>query len=143
MFKKILLASDGSESSLRAARHAIALVSAFPEAKVDVIYVVPPIPPQWYSYYAPIDLDIPAIVRKAGEEALASTLQLFQEAGVSVQSLVESGDAAEEICAVAAEHHYDLIIVGRRGLGPLRELALGSVSHKVCQHAKCPVLVVN
>lgn len=143
MFNKILLASDSSEPALRAVKAAIELCRLNPEATVDVINIVPPIPPQWYTYYPAEDIDIPAFIQKTGEEALADSLKLFEEAGIQVNTIIESGDAAEEICDVAQEGNYDLIIVGRRGIGPIRELALGSVSNKICHRAKCPVLVVN
>ena len=53
------------------------------------------------------------------------------------------GRPADEIIRYAEESGADLLVMGSRGLGALREFALGSVSHKVLTHAKCPVLVVK
>jgi nucleotide-binding universal stress UspA family protein len=44
---------------------------------------------------------------------------------------------------IADRENADLIVVGSRGLGRLRELLIGSVSHKVAMLAKCPCLIVR
>jgi nucleotide-binding universal stress UspA family protein len=53
------------------------------------------------------------------------------------------GNAGETIVAISQERFFDLIVIGSRGLGAIRELMLGSVSHYVVQHALIPVLVVK
>jgi nucleotide-binding universal stress UspA family protein len=53
------------------------------------------------------------------------------------------GDPAKEILSVAAEEHADIIIMGRRGMGDLAGLLLGSVSHKVSHLAECACLTVK
>lgn len=53
------------------------------------------------------------------------------------------GAAAEVLLDFAKENDSDIIIIGSRGLGGIREFVLGSVSHNVVQHAQVPVLVVK
>lgn len=53
------------------------------------------------------------------------------------------GDLADEILRYAEGNGVDLITVGSRGLGGLKSLFLGSVSHKLVKDAKCPCLVVK
>ncbi len=43
----------------------------------------------------------------------------------------------------ADKHGSNLIVVGSRGLSGIKELMLGSVSHKISQYSKCPVLIVR
>jgi nucleotide-binding universal stress UspA family protein len=52
------------------------------------------------------------------------------------------GDIAETILAVANQHKAELIVVGRRGLGRLARLLMGSISQKITALADCPVIVV-
>jgi nucleotide-binding universal stress UspA family protein len=53
------------------------------------------------------------------------------------------GAPAEVILDYTKKNHNDLIVIGSRGLGGIREFVLGSVSHNVVQHARIPVLVVK
>lgn len=64
-------------------------------------------------------------------EGLNATVELLQ------------GSPAEVILAYAKEHTVDVIVIGSRGLGGIREFVLGSVSHNVVQSARIPVLVVK
>ena len=57
--------------------------------------------------------------------------------------LLEMGDAAQKIMEIASEIKCGLVLIGSRGRGGFKELLLGSVSHKVTNHAGCPVLVVK
>lgn len=63
--------------------------------------------------------------------------------GVESRMKVAHGDPAEEILKEAREGGYDLVILGRRELGPVGRLLLGSVSGKVAKNAPCPVVVAS
>src|SRR5581483_9446855 len=67
--------------------------------------------------------------------------QLAQK-GVAAETKVVFGDPADEIVR-EAESGYDLVVVGTRGLGPLAQHLLGSVSRRVAKRAPCPVLVAG
>ena len=56
---------------------------------------------------------------------------------------VLSGDAAERLLEYAREQAIDLIALGRRGVGQIRGLLMGSVSLKINSLAECPVLTVR
>jgi nucleotide-binding universal stress UspA family protein len=61
----------------------------------------------------------------------------------NVRMLLQEGDAAQRIMETANEEKCGLLLIGSRGRGGFKELLLGSVSHKVTNHADCPVLVVK
>jgi nucleotide-binding universal stress UspA family protein len=68
--------------------------------------------------------------------------QARKAGAVEVQTLSKSGDPAAQILAAAESINADLIVLGRRGLGRIAELLLGSVSSKVLHHSRVNVLVV-
>jgi nucleotide-binding universal stress UspA family protein len=77
-----------------------------------------------------------------GEEITARALEQAKEAGVTrIKTHTTSGDAADGILDMAQEAGADLVVVGHRGLGRVQSLLMGSVAHKVAQHADCAVLV--
>jgi len=53
------------------------------------------------------------------------------------------GRAADKIIETAKTQNVDLIVIGSRGLGGIKEIFLGSVSDRVADEAKCPVLIVK
>jgi len=63
--------------------------------------------------------------------------------GRPAERRVVHGDPAIEICRVAEEGQFDLVVIGSHGSGFLKRVVLGSVSHHVLHHAPCPVLVVR
>jgi nucleotide-binding universal stress UspA family protein len=61
---------------------------------------------------------------------------------VNVQTVVDQGDPARAIIDFAKSRHADLIVMGRRGLGSMSGLLMGSVSHKVAHLVECPCMTV-
>ena len=83
-------------------------------------------------------------VREEAEQLVESEQQRCVTAGwQGVKPLVRTGNPAEEIIRTAEELKSELIIVGSHGWTGIQEFLLGSVSHKVLQHAPCSVLVVK
>ena len=80
---------------------------------------------------------------EAQREIIKDAVQVLADAGIDHEIVLLHGRPADEIIRYATESEADLLVMGSRGLGALREFALGSVSHKVLTHAKCPVLVVK
>lgn len=84
------------------------------------------------------------IVTVLGERIAESAATRAREAGAAkVHTRVVGGEYADKILEVAEEIGADMIIVGSRGLGRLKGLLVGSVSHKVVQYAKCSVMTVR
>ncbi|MBM2818582.1 MAG: universal stress protein A-like protein isoform [Nitrosarchaeum sp.] len=65
------------------------------------------------------------------------------EKNIHPEFILEIGNPANMITEVVNSKDYDLVVLGTRGMSPVKELFLGSVSMKVIHHAKCPVLVVR
>ncbi|USG65814.1 universal stress protein [Brevibacillus ruminantium] len=144
MYKKILLPYDGSPHSERALQEVVKMV---PEWKQDVritlMHVVPSPPVSVYQLYLKTDINVDGIIERQGEEVLEKAAALLQEKGILYDLDVKVGDPAHEICLQSKMDNYDLIVMGSRGMGYIKELMLGSVSHKVLQHTHCPVLIVK
>jgi nucleotide-binding universal stress UspA family protein len=68
----------------------------------------------------------------------------MRDSGVKeVKMLRREGNAAAEILLIADEEKVDTIVIGSKGLNTVKELLLGSVSHKVIHLARCPVILVR
>lgn len=82
--------------------------------------------------------------RALGERLVEEAARRAKEGSVTnVRTILEAGDPATAILRVAADERADLIVLGRRGLGDLAGLLLGSVSHKVTHLAECACLTVK
>ena len=139
MYSKILVATDGSDESLRGATHAATLVGAF-KAKATLIHVchVPT------SYSTDIGPQLKEALIEEGKKILKQTKRVFDEANLSCDiKLITEGRPADTICKVAERDGYDLIIIGRRGSDKVRRRAIGSVSGTVAEFAHCAVLIVR
>lgn len=138
MFRKILVAIDGSQQSnaalaiamdlARRYRASICLLHAFPHVS-DLLGT-----PQYEHL-----LEARSAI---GHQILESThAQIAGDIRVDTQ-LIE-GPPAPAILRVAVEDNCDMIVMGSRGHGQLAGMLLGSVSNAVAQRANCPVLIVH
>lgn len=139
MYKHILLASDGSENALRAAKEAVKIASCNEETLIDVVYVID---------YEKAKSDV---LHASSSEALelerrkknSQVIQFLNSANVRYKTTILRGTPGPEIVKYANEHEVDLVIIGSRGLNALQEMVLGSVSHKVMKRVHCPALIVK
>ena len=139
MFDRIVLGIDGSDHAAKATDVTAELAKAV-GSEVLVVHILERIAA---SKGAPAaDLEIPSDAVGLVEEAAA---RLKKERIKTTEKVItaSSGRVAPEILSVAEEVNADLIVVGSRGLSDFSGLLVGSVSHKLIQHANCPVLVVR
>ena len=127
---KFLVATDGSDHSLKTLEKAIELAIPL-KAEITVLSVVPNVPiyvfPEGFSTEE--FLLIEKKLEKKTEELLAQAEQKFKENGIKVDTIM--GKVTRRIyCKVAEEGDYDLVILGSRD-GWIKQLILGSVSNKV------------
>jgi nucleotide-binding universal stress UspA family protein len=139
MFKNILLAVDGSEHSLHAARLSGDLAR---EMTADMYVVVSFDPVPKYLGDPLLQQAISARIQEA-EQILQPALVEVGEIPGALRTEILEGPPAEAILSVAEVRGADLIIMGVRGLGRLAGLVLGSQSQKVVANAACPVLLVH
>jgi nucleotide-binding universal stress UspA family protein len=142
MFQHILIATDGSDVSDRAASHAIELASRL-DARILALHVVPALPA--YAYFAQgIEgaMPDPDETSEEAAERLERVRSLAEAHGVPcrVQSVID-GRPYCEIVAIAEREGCDLIVMGSHGRQGLDRLLLGSETHKVLLSTRLPVLV--
>ena len=140
MFDKILLAVDGSDHALHAARIAAEMARGMKPKEFRVVVSYEPIP----LYLGEPNMQHAIDNRKKEtEEILSKALKEVCELPCEIHTERLEGDPATAISDVAAVRKSEIIIMGSRGLGRLAGLVLGSTSQKVVAHAPCPVLIVR
>jgi len=140
MFRRILVPVDGSGPALNATRTAATLAREW-GAELVLLTVVPI--PQSLVSVAGLGQDIiDEYVEMTAREALSGAEAVLAEVGVGGEVLVEVGFPGQAIIAEAESGGYDLVVMGKRGMGELRGLLLGSVSDRVSHHLRLPVLII-
>ncbi|MFQ5906125.1 MAG: universal stress protein [bacterium] len=139
MFKKMLVATDGSERAMRACSEAGRMARAL-GSELTLLYVVyvPPL------YTADIGPGIMAALVNDGKRILDESKKMADASGIEAGTkLVREGDPARMIVKEAEAGAHDLIVMGGSGLGRAGALALGSVSNRVSHDSRCSVLIVK
>ena len=140
MFDKILLAVDGSEHAINAARTAADLARAMKANEVRIVAAYDFIP----SYLGEPNMQYAIDARMESAKAIMQkAVDAVGDIPCEIHTEIIEGPVAEAIIEVAATRKSDVIVMGSRGLGTLAGLLLGSTSQKVVAHAPCPVLIVR
>lgn len=146
--RKILYATDGSESATAALR----FVETFPRAYAPEVQAVSVLAHPTPAAGTTLDIaaagwdvlaQVQAEERRLAEQALQATAERLEPRGIRVTGVLRDGDPAREILAVARDWDADLIVVGSQGLTGLDRLLLGSVAWNVARHSRRPVLVAK
>ena len=150
MFKRILIATDGSKFGEKAAKVGIELAK-LSGGKVIIVYVAD------ISKYIPsaglispfggvspdaID-DVVASIREAGEKATLQVNELARASGITSERLIVEGNPPGEILRIAEDEKIDVIVMGSIGKTGLEKFLMGSVAEKVVHNSKLPVLIVR
>ena len=142
MVQTILVAFDGSEPGERALRAALEWGETF-GAEVHAVYVAEV--RGFLSEYLPSQRDLSRISRMIEEEGVKMErriAKIVSRDARTVRTHRKVGDPRREILALAEIIGADLIMIGSRGKGGLKELLLGSVSSFVAGHSPVPTVLV-
>ncbi|XP_021984620.1 universal stress protein A-like protein [Helianthus annuus] len=159
---KVMVALDESDVSLYALKwtlqnlfknptgeHVRAVEPDPEQGMVTVVHVVQPF--ELYTFPAEPSMYASAAmvesVRKAqqqnAEQLLSRAFQLCKETKVKSETLILQGNPKEMICQAVVEMHFDLLVLGSRGLGAIKRALLGSISDFCAHQSRCPILIVK
>lgn len=139
--KLIVVGLDGSTHSEAALKWAVRMAMGMGSEVIAVYSVdVPGYFPQPYGIPVQFDEEWRAAMKSEFEDKWCKPLKV---SGVRYRTVMEDGRAATVVGAVADRENADIVVVGRRGRGGVKELLLGSVSHALVLHSKRPVLVIS
>jgi nucleotide-binding universal stress UspA family protein len=142
MMRKIVIATDGSESAHEALD--VGLELAVEQGAVPiVVYVAPAEDVVPYMSFAVPPPRVPHKLSDEDRAPLEAAVAAAHEKGIHPQTELLAGDPADEIVTFADSVEADLIVVGSRGHGAIASALLGSVSRGVLHESRRPVLVVR
>jgi nucleotide-binding universal stress UspA family protein len=135
--RKILVPIDGSKNSFRGLDTAIYLARQC-GAIITGLFVIPTYP----QPFMPITYDKKYLV-KAANEFMENAKKRSAQNGIVFVGKTVIGKESAEIISFATKNKFDIIVIGARGLGSVKETFLGSVSNTVIHKSKIPVLIVK
>ncbi|NIP61528.1 MAG: universal stress protein [Nitrosopumilaceae archaeon] len=135
--RKILASIDGSPSSFKALDTALKL--AFNDTTITCVYVHEN-RPEYKSFFNP---KVNAKIVKDASRFLDRAMKKCKKHNIRCNDKILHGRPGPRIVSFAQDHHFDLIVMGSRGIGKLAEIFLGSVSNYVVHKSKIPVTIVK
>ena len=139
MFKKILIAYDGSENSRRAAQLAGELARKQEKSELWLVVVMDMVS---ITLGEPFITEVINQLTKEGKCLLVDAKKILGKE-LTIHDELLFGSPAESILDTAKNKECDLIVMGARGMSGLRGLLMGSQVNKVISHSICPVLAVK
>ncbi|MBI3757056.1 MAG: universal stress protein [Deltaproteobacteria bacterium] len=141
--RKILVPFDFSEYSEKACSWAVAMAEKW-RARILLLHVVPrpTYPPVLIgTHFNAVDFE--AGLQAEAEERMRAFVEKTEHGRVPIDVRVLIGEPSWDICKIAEEEAYDLVIMGSHGRTGLGHMLLGSVAERVVRLSPCPVLVVG
>ena len=147
MYKHILIPTDGSALSQKAVVQGVELAKSV-GAKVTGFFAAPPATPIVYRDNLPVGFAQPGehaqMIKKTAAKRLEFIERAAKKAGVRFEGVhVTSDYPADAILDVAKKKKCDAIVMATQGEGGLRGMFIGSVTQKVLNQSKIPVLVIR
>lgn len=140
---KLLVAIDGSENSLRAARFAASLLGQLRDpGSITLISVHDDVALRHARRFVGKDA-VADYLRELSEQDLADARKALDKAGVSHDMIIRTGHVATEIVEAAERGKFDLLVMGSKGRSAMKDLLIGSVAKRVAEISKVPVLLVR
>ena len=139
--KKILIPTDGSDYSMRAAEYGISIAKML-DAQIMVVYVIDEVVLDQLSKVTERE-NVERELKQDGQRYINYVLGLAEKEGVKDSSLLTKGRPFEQIVHLAKELNIDLIVMGTYGLKGAEKILIGSVAERVIEYSPCPVLVVK
>jgi nucleotide-binding universal stress UspA family protein len=137
-YKKVLIAVDGSESSMHALRESLKLANS-DQSWITVLSVIPTyegdLGATWIT-------NVKEALAKPCKIALLEAEKLAKDERVLIKTVCEEGEIHERIVDLADAENCDLIVMGRKGISGLEKVLVGSVTARVIGHSQRDVLVV-
>ncbi|MRJ75972.1 universal stress protein [Aeromicrobium sp. SMF47] len=140
----VIIATDGSQQSLRATRYLRSFADSEAITSVGIVAVLSPLAAVPFAGDATSEKNEAAEVsfRDAAKQATREAAALLEGWGPKVTTHVRSGNPATEIVRAAKAKKAGLIVIASQS-SRAEAVLMGSVAHKVLNHATCPVLVVR
>lgn len=147
MYKRILVATDGTPLSKKAVRGAVDLAAAL-RAELVVLHVVPTYPTSYFEGAITLTPEEISRTEKAwadrGQAVVDAACRLAHAAGVTAKPVVMNSDlVAATLLAAARKHQCDLLVMASHGRRGIQRLLLGSETQHVLTHGDLPVLVLR
>ena len=147
MYKRILVATDGSTLSKKSVRTAIELATNV-GAELIALYVVPRYPVAYFEGGLSISTQDVARTEKQwadkGQAVVDAVQQAAQAEGVKAKAVISRSDlVAESIIAAVKKHRCDLVVMASHGRKGIKRILLGSETQHVLTHSSVPVLVLR
>ena len=143
MISKILVPVDGSADSKKALDSAL-YIAKITGANITAVYVVETLPTLFIESQKVLDDAKTKYIQESAKVLDECKLIAEKNNGTKIETiLMEGEDPAANIVDLSKKGRFDMIVIGSRGRGKLKEMVLGSTSHKVLHLAKCSVLVVK
>jgi len=136
--KKILVPLDGSKNSFRGLDEAISLAKKN-SASITGLFVIQAYPTE----IGVLRTAIGKALSKQSKNFLSQAQKICKQNNIDFIDIIDYGDEGAKIVSYAKKNKCDMIIIGSRGIGGIKQLILGSTTNYVLHNSKIPVLVVK